>query len=298
MNGGSSTNKLGVTQRLTKFFEEVLLQEVDGRIAVFVDEIDTTLSLDFTDDFFVAIWYFYVARSQKDDFNRLSFVLIGVASPGDLIRDPQRTPFNIGRRIELKNFSTEETAPLSKGLTEDREQAGAVLQSIMNWTDGHPYLTQRLCEAIVSDKQNCWSKDAVKELVEELFLSGGDRNDNNLMFVRDMLTQRTPNRNDSVKEILRIYKDVWLKQKTVLDEEQSLLKSHLKLSGIIRQDTPKKTLTVSNEVYQQFQIPTNGQYSGRLAAKRAACCADYGLKFTQGEVIQDSNDVIGSAAQF
>ena len=49
---------------------------------------------------------------------------------------------------------------------------------------------------------------------------------------------------------------------------------------------------------QQFQIPTNGQYSGRLAAKRAACCADYGLKFTQGEVIQDSNDVIGSAAQF
>ena len=89
-------NKLGVTQRLTKFFEEVLLREVTGRIAVFVDEIDTTLSMGFTDDFFIAIRYFYVARSQKEDFKRLSFVLIGVASPGDLISDPQRTPFNVG----------------------------------------------------------------------------------------------------------------------------------------------------------------------------------------------------------
>src|SRR5262245_18452767 len=85
---------LGVTQRLTLFFQEVLLAEVSAPIVVFVDEIDTTLSLDFTDDFYAAILYLYNSRSRVPEFQHLSFVLIGVATPGDLIRDPQRTPFN------------------------------------------------------------------------------------------------------------------------------------------------------------------------------------------------------------
>ena len=39
---------------------------------------------------------------------RLSFVLIGVATPGDLIKDAARTPFNIGHGIELTDFTLDE----------------------------------------------------------------------------------------------------------------------------------------------------------------------------------------------
>ena len=265
-------NRLGVTQRLVKFFEEVLLREVDGRIAVFVDEIDTTLSLDFTDDFFIAIRYFYVARAQKEDFGRLSFVLIGVASPGDLIHDPKRTPFNIGRRIDLTNFSIEEALPLSEGLIENREQARQLLQRVLDWTCGHPYLTQRLCESIALDKCNHWSKHAIDKVVEKIFLSEGGRNDNNLMFVRDMLTRQTPYGNQSVSEILNVYKKIWLNQRAVLDEEQSILKSHLKLSGIVKRNVKRKTLIVSNEIYRKVfdlgwirtHLPDKRIYSWRI----------------------------------
>ncbi|MEO0854023.1 MAG: AAA-like domain-containing protein, partial [Cyanobacteria bacterium J06648_11] len=90
---------LGPSKRFSLFVEKVLLAEVSAPIVIFVDEIDTTLGLDFTDDFFVAIRYFYTSRATKPVFQRLSFVLIGVATPGDLIRDPQRTPFNVGRRV-------------------------------------------------------------------------------------------------------------------------------------------------------------------------------------------------------
>jgi AAA-like domain len=79
----SRADRLGVTQR-TKFFEEVLLTEIKTPVVVFVDEIDTTLSLNFTDDFFAAIRYFYNARARSKGLQRLSFVLIGVATPGDL----------------------------------------------------------------------------------------------------------------------------------------------------------------------------------------------------------------------
>jgi hypothetical protein len=106
----------GVTLRLTQFFQEVVLAEVAEPIVIFVDEIDTTLSLDFTDDFYAAIRYLYVARSTDSSLRRLSFVLIGVATPADLIRDTKRTPFNIGQRVDLTDFTAEEALPLAAGL--------------------------------------------------------------------------------------------------------------------------------------------------------------------------------------
>ena len=77
---------------------------------LFVDEIDTTLRLDFTDDFFAAIRFLYQNRALDAELERISFVLIGVATPNDLIKDSARTPFNIGRRIELTDFTTQEAA--------------------------------------------------------------------------------------------------------------------------------------------------------------------------------------------
>jgi hypothetical protein len=34
----------------------------------------------------------------------LTFALLGVATPSDLIEDKRRTPFNIGRAIQLNGF--------------------------------------------------------------------------------------------------------------------------------------------------------------------------------------------------
>jgi hypothetical protein len=75
---------LGVTQRLTRFFQEIVLAEVETPVVVFVDEIDTTLNLPFTDDFYAAIRYLYNARALVPAYQRLSFVLIGVATPSTL----------------------------------------------------------------------------------------------------------------------------------------------------------------------------------------------------------------------
>ena len=126
MVAGSSVN-LGITLRLTRFFQEVVLAEVSEPIVIFVDEIDTTLSLEFTDDFYAAIRYLYVARSTDSNLRRLSFVLIGVATPGDLIRDAKRTPFNIGQRVDLTDFTKEEALPLAEGLGLPSDKAQQVL---------------------------------------------------------------------------------------------------------------------------------------------------------------------------
>lgn len=47
---------------------------------------------------------------------RLAFCLLGVASPSDLTGDPRTTPFNVGLRIELADFTEAEAAPLAISL--------------------------------------------------------------------------------------------------------------------------------------------------------------------------------------
>jgi hypothetical protein len=121
------------------------------RLVIFIDEIDAVRSLPFsTDEFFAAIRECYNRRSQQPDFARLTFCLLGVATPSDLIQDPRTTPFNIGRRIELTDFTAAEAAPLARGLEPEEKQGRALLDRILYWTGGHPYLTQRLCQAVAS----------------------------------------------------------------------------------------------------------------------------------------------------
>ncbi|WP_375470867.1 AAA-like domain-containing protein, partial [uncultured Nostoc sp.] len=244
---------LGVSQRLTQFFERVLLAEVDGQVVIFVDEIDSTLSLDFTDDFFIAIRYLYVARATNPEFHRLSFVLMGVATPGDLINDAKRTPFNIGQRVDLTDFTLEEALPLAEGLSLPSDEANQILRWVLKWTGGHPYLTQRLCGALVAEGNSelvetrfiasLESRD-VDRIVSSTFFGAMSEQDNNLQFVRDMLTKRSPD-----PEVLAIYRQIRWGKRAIVDEEQSLAKSHLKLSGVVRREN--NVLRVRNQIYRQ-----------------------------------------------
>jgi WD40 repeat protein len=235
----------GLTQRLVEFFKDVLLKEVKGRVVIFVDEIDTTLNLPFTDDFYAAIRYFYNARAHTPELKRLSFVLIGVATPGDLIRDPQRTPFNIGHRVDLTDFTMDEALPLAEGLGLPADEARSVLGWVMEWTNGHPYLTQRLCRAVAEAKREHWTQGDVDALVGSIFLGEMSEKDNNLQFVRDMLTKRAPDKS----EVLTTYREVRRARRPVADEEQSIVKSHLKLSGIVYRK--QGSLRVRNAIYSE-----------------------------------------------
>ena len=176
--------QLGVTQRLTQFFEEVILEEVPEPIVIFIDEIDTTLNLDFTDDFFIAIRSFYLARANDPKYDRLSFVLFGVATPSDLIKNPQRTPFNIGQRVDLTDFTLAEAAPLAQGFDLPEDKGEQVLNRVMDWTGGHPYLTQRLCRALTEEGQGQWNESGVADVVQRIFLGSASRQDTNLQFVQ------------------------------------------------------------------------------------------------------------------
>ncbi|WP_193914834.1 AAA-like domain-containing protein [Desmonostoc muscorum] len=145
-------------QKLHQFVEELLLPNIQnksqikekaGGIIIFIDEIDSLLSLNFpVNDFFAWIRHCYNQQASDSNFQRLGFALFGVASPSDLIADKRRTPFNIGTAIELQGFKLHEATPLLKGLQEVISQPQAVLREIIYWTGGQPFLTQKLCQIV------------------------------------------------------------------------------------------------------------------------------------------------------
>jgi WD40 repeat protein len=241
---------LGMAQRLTLFFKDVVLGEVKERVTVFVDEIDSTLALPFTDDFFAAVRSMYHDRLQTPEFQRLTFILIGVVAPGDLIKDRQRTPYNIGQRIDLTDFTPEEARPLSDKLDMPVEEREQLLAWVIEWTGGHPYLTQRLYRAIAESQRKSWTRADLDQVVASTFLR--DMNaDINLQTARNMLTDEEllKVRRVDPEAILTIYREVLRGKRPVADEEQSIVKSHLKLSGVVRGEAG--VLRLSNRVYRE-----------------------------------------------
>lgn len=180
--------RLSPVQRFFSAIRDLAIPRRPGPLVLFVDEIDTVRSLPFsTDEFFSAIRESYNRRTEDETLSRLTFCLLGVATPRDLIRDTRITPFNIGRRVELNDFTEGEAAPLANGLNREPRIAARLLERVLYWTHGHPYLTQRLCQAIADDAGVC-NASGVDRACEDLFLTHRARErDDNLLFVRERI---------------------------------------------------------------------------------------------------------------
>ena len=233
---------LGPMQRWISAIRKVVLPSQPGRLAIFIDEIDAVASLNFsTDEFFAGIRECYNLRNEDPEMNRLTFCLLGVVNPSDLIRDTRTTPFNVGRRIELNDFTQQEALPLAEGLGRSAAENHALLQRVFYWTNGHPYLTQKLCKVI---SENATTHDIDKS-IERTFLSKQARDyEENLIFVRERLLRSGAD----VTALLNLYSRVRRKKRVSDDNSQGLV-SILRLSGITRAENG--TVHVSNRIYER-----------------------------------------------
>lgn len=237
--------RLGPLQRWMSAIDEVVLPRYPGRLVIFIDEIDTVRSLPFsTDEFFAGIREFYNRRTSESDLERLTFCLLGVASPSDLIRDTRMTPFNIGQRVELRDFTDEEARPLAEGLGGNERSETELISRVLYWTGGHPYLTQRLCRAVAEDEAVTDAQGVDRKCEELFFNRRAQDGDDNLIFVRERLLRSDVD----VAGLLTLYDKV-RSGKRVSDDETNLLVTALHLSGITRHHDG--CLKVRNRIYER-----------------------------------------------
>ncbi len=233
-------------QRLSELIEQILLESIHSKIVIFIDEIDSVLSLSFrTEDFFAFI-------RACHEYERLTFALFGVATPSDLIQDKNRTPFNIGRAIALNGFQYSEIQPLAEGLTNLIDDPYQILNYILSWTGGQPFLTQKICKLIhtyatpLQITEN-WTKNHGKSWVDHLvrthIIDNWESNDEppHLKAIRDRLVRIS----QRSRGVLSIYQQ--LLQEQALDANDSPEQLELRLSGLVVKQAGK--LKVSNYIY-------------------------------------------------
>jgi len=235
-------------QRFSKFVGEVLLKSIDKYIVIFVDEIDSVLALPFNiDDFFAVIRDCFNQRADKSDYQRLTFALIGVAAPSDLISNHLRTPFNIGRAIELTGFQLAEAQPLAVGLETQAENSQALLEAVLYWTGGQPFLTQKVCKLLrlyLTSESLETHADWVAHLVQQKVIENWEGQDEpeHLKTIRDRILCSE----QRVSRLLGLYQQILQQNEIAADDTAEQME--LRLTGLVVKQSGK--LKVYNRIYQ------------------------------------------------
>jgi hypothetical protein len=274
---------LAPLQRLNKFVTTILFTHITTPIVIFVDEIDSIIDLKFdTDDFFAWIRYCYNFRTDNLDYKRLTFCLLGVATPTDLIKNKSRTSYNIGESVEPLRFQENQLNPLMEGLREHVMDLERVQYEIHKWTGGQPLLTQRLCKLIQSDSERIelgQEEESIAKLVESKIIENWESQDkqSHLQTIRDRLLKDE----DKAVSLLGLYQQILegMESKQSIEVGDNLSEvMALRLTGLVVSEEGR--LFVYNQIYQRV-------FSAAWVAQELDKLRPYAVSLTQWLANQD-----------
>ena len=128
---------------------ETILNKAEGTVVWAIDEADRIFGTEFADDFFGLIrsWHNLRAMDTRSPFRRLSLVISYATEAHLFIKDLNQSPFNVGFRINIRDFSVEQTLDVASryGLNLKLSDACA----LQRCTGGQPFLTRKLIESIL-----------------------------------------------------------------------------------------------------------------------------------------------------
>ena len=214
-----------------------LLQSLKGgKMVIILDEIDALTKTDYSDQIFSQIRSTYFgARVNYKEFYNLTYLLSGVVEPSEIIKDPKVSPFNIGQKIYLNDFSRIEFDEFIKTANLNINQESA--DRIFYWTNGNPRICWDVCSEVENKiKSKECNAQLIDKIVQDLYLTSFDKApiDN----IREIVSNDREIRN-SIVEI------EYKKGKLVSDK----LKSKLYLAGIINYD--EDDIHIKNEVIRK-----------------------------------------------
>ena len=292
-----------VNQRLMRFFREVVLERVPGPVVCFLDEIDSTLKLPWTDDLFTALRGMHNERPMVPAYERLTFCLIGVASPNELIKDRRTTPYNVGSTLELRDFdlARDDLTPLIDALGANPEQGRRLIERVLYWTGGHPYLTARLCASL--REIDAQAPEDVDRRIDDAFhslerVSGDVHFQQVLRFLETRVADGLAT--------FGLYEKI-LKGARERDQPTAAY-TELKLSGLVKRDE-EGCLVVRNRIYERLfdyrWIESTRPRRALTRYRRSAIAA--GIALTIGLVVaggwitslqRELNQAVGQTSQF
>lgn len=214
-----------------------LLKYIAGKLVIILDEIDALTKTNYSDQIFSQIRSIYFTRANFAELNRLTYILSGVIEPTEIIKDPKISPFNIGQKIFLNDFSKEEFDNFL--LAAKIAIKSDIRDRIFFWTNGNPRMTWDVCSEVenrIKEVEEDIDISEIDKIVQNIYLTTFDKPpvDN----IREIVV--------SDREIRNAIVEIEFKKGSEIPQR---IKNKLYLSGIINYE--ENTVRIKNEVIRQ-----------------------------------------------
>jgi hypothetical protein len=148
--GHTWDNSRSPQRNLNTLMEKVILPEFDTNPLVLAfDEADSMLLTDFSSDFFRLLRFWHNRRATHEIWDNLNLVMVIATEPYLLIENVHESPFNVGLRLDLPDFTDEQVQWLNQQHQEPVRSPD--FADFMALFHGHPYLTRKALYAMAVD---------------------------------------------------------------------------------------------------------------------------------------------------
>lgn len=147
-----------------------ILNTYEGRIIIFLDEIDSLAQADYSDTIFAHIRRIYFERENSPFLQRISYVLCGAfGDPTKLIKSRNYSAFNISITITLDDFTPAEFEEL---VFKSQLPLEEVKSYIYAWLKGNPRMTYDVLSKLEDEylKGETITEQLIDDVIYELYL--------------------------------------------------------------------------------------------------------------------------------
>lgn len=131
----------GPSINFERYIRRVVLKQIGGPLVWAMDEVDRLLTCHFGSEVFGLFrsWHNERSLDPTSPWEHLTLAIVYATEPHLFITDPNQSPFNVGTKLELRDFTVEQ-------MTELNERYGSPLKDqtevsrYCRLVGGHPYL--------------------------------------------------------------------------------------------------------------------------------------------------------------
>ena len=131
-------DRRGSKASMTRFVEQAVLKPAVSPVVLCLDEVDSAFGTAYCNDFFAMLRVWHNERATSGVWNRLHLIITHSTDPALWIGDLNQSPFNVGERHSLTDFTLDQVQDLC-----NRYRVRIDVEELMKLLGGHPFLIRK-----------------------------------------------------------------------------------------------------------------------------------------------------------
>jgi hypothetical protein len=240
----------------TLFLVNVILSNLtESKLVIFLDEVQSLIRWNLQDTF---IRYIRAISDNVENpaLGKLSFVLLGVAKPSEFTQNSDAN-LNIGIKTEL-DYLSGDCISLQKGLEPITSEPKLLIDRILYWTGGQPFLTQFACQLLIENLRPPLSNNPdlnVDSIINKYWLRQWRDNDPQYHFqgIENSFLKINSEQISKKVQVLTLYEKI-LNQDPIKFKPNDEFQADLLMSGLVVKcyGGLVAQLKIANQIYQQI----------------------------------------------